>query len=118
VQYAATSPDFGGAVADLAARVTQAKAQYPAGQVAIYYTAFDEATNLFDLAQAQPVLASTAWYGSDGVANSADLAADPIAAQFASRVVYPNPNLGLSAQLSSRWKPIADQISAASGITP
>ena len=86
--------------------------------IAVYLAAFDEAVDVFHSAQANPTLANTAWYGSDGVALSAALTGDSSAAGFAASVGYPNPIFGLPDSLRNRWQPIADEIEARTGITP
>ena len=86
--------------------------------IAVYLAAFDEAVDVFHSAEANPTLANTAWYGSDGVALSAALTGDSNAAGFAASVGYPNPIFGLPDALRNRWQPIADEIEARTGITP
>jgi len=86
--------------------------------IAVYLAAFDEAVDVFHSAEANPTLANTTWYGSDGVALSAALTGDSSAAGFAASVGYPNPIFGLPDSLRNRWQPIADQIEARTGITP
>jgi branched-chain amino acid transport system substrate-binding protein len=86
--------------------------------IAVYLAAFDEAVDVFHSAQANPTLANTAWYGSDGVALSAALTGDSSAAGFAASVGYPNPIFGLPDALRNRWQPIADEIQARTGIPP
>jgi branched-chain amino acid transport system substrate-binding protein len=85
--------------------------------IAVYLAAFDEVVGVFNAAQANPTLSNTAWYGSDGVALSATLLADPAAAVFAIHSGYPNPIFGLPDGLRNRWQPIADAIEARTGIT-
>ena len=72
---------------------------------------------MFHSAQTNTTLSNTAWYGSDGVALSAVLLADPVAAAFAVHSEYPNPIFGLPDALRNRWQPIADAIEARTGIT-
>ena len=86
--------------------------------IAVYLAAFDEAVDIFHSAEANPTLANTAWYGSDGVALSAALTGDSSAAGFAASVGYPNPIFGLPDKLRNRWQPIADEVEARTGITP
>ena len=86
--------------------------------IAVYLAAFDEVVDIFHSAEANPTLASTAWYGSDGVALSAALTGDSSAAAFAASVGYPNPIFGLPDSLRNRWQPVANAIEARTGITP
>src|SRR6266496_1720907 len=76
--------------------------------IAVYLAAFDEAVDVFHSAQANPTLANTAWYGSDGVALSAALTSDSSAAGFAASVGYPNPIFGLPDALRNQWQPVAN----------
>jgi len=65
-----------------------------------------------------PLLPTTTWYGSDGVALSAALTGDATAAAFSASVDYPNPIFGLPDSLQSEWQPISDEIEARTGIKP
>ena len=86
--------------------------------IAVHLAAFDEVVGVFHAAQANSTLSNTAWYGSDGVALSAVLPADSVAAAFAVRAGYPNPIFGLPDALRNKWQPIADAIEARTAIAP
>jgi branched-chain amino acid transport system substrate-binding protein len=71
---------------------------------------------VFNSAQGNATLSNVPWYGSDGVALSSALLADPVAAAFAVHSGYPNPIFGLPDALRNKWQPIADAIEARTGI--
>lgn len=87
-------------------------------ETAIYLAGFDEVARLMNAAVHYPSLKRVKWYGSDGVANSAALLNDPIAAQFAMDVDYPNPNLGLPGMAAEKWIPLSDRYYAKTGQRP
>jgi branched-chain amino acid transport system substrate-binding protein len=118
-RYEPTTSDFSAAENSVASQITSliAGGTNPAS-IAVYLAAFDEVVGVFDLAWSYPALVSTAFYGSDGVALSAALLADPVAAAFAIHSGYPNPIFGLPEALRNRWQPVADAIEARTGITP
>jgi branched-chain amino acid transport system substrate-binding protein len=114
-QYEPTTTDFTVAITSIASQVGAG-----GSTIAVYLAAFDEVVDIFHAAQSNPTLSTTMWYGSDGVALSAALTADPTAAAFAARpsVGYPNPIFGLPDSLQSEWQPISDEIEARTGIKP
>src|SRR5262245_16028102 len=118
-RYEPTTTDFSAATESIASQIASliAGGTNPSA-IAVYLAAFDEAVDVFHSAEANPTLANTAWYGSDGVALSAALTSDPTAAGFAASVGYPNPIFGLPDRLRNRWQPISDAIEARIGITP
>jgi len=118
-RYEPTTTDFSVATNSIASQIASLiGGGINPSAIAVYLAAFDEAVDVFHSAQANPTLANTAWYGSDGVALSAALTSDSSAAGFAASVGYPNPIFGLPDTLRNRWQPIADEIEARSGITP
>jgi branched-chain amino acid transport system substrate-binding protein len=118
-RYEPTTTDFSVATNSVASQIgSLIGSGISPSTIAVYLAAFDEAVDVFHSAEANPTLANTAWYGSDGVALSAALTSDPNAAGFAASVGYPNPIFGLPDALRNRWQPIADEIEARTGITP
>jgi len=118
-RYEPTTTNFSAATDAAASQIASLMGSgFNPSTIAVYLAAFDEAVDLFHSAEANPTLANTAWYGSDGVALSAALTGDPSAAAFAASVGYPNPIFGLPDALRNRWQPIADQVEARTGITP
>jgi branched-chain amino acid transport system substrate-binding protein len=118
MSYATNETDYTATVATVGARLREAIAEYGASSVGIYLAAFDEAGAIFARAGADSVLASTRWYGSDGVALSDVLLNNSTAADFAMRTGYPNPTLGLDERLKDRWGPLSDKIKAKTGAAP
>jgi branched-chain amino acid transport system substrate-binding protein len=118
VSYATNETDYSPTVTVLGDRIREAIATYGAASVGVYLAAFDEAAAIFTSAGADNVLASTRWYGSDGVALSDTLLANSTAADFAVRAGYPNPTLGLDERLKDRWGPLSVQIKAKTGAAP
>jgi branched-chain amino acid transport system substrate-binding protein len=117
-RYEPTTNDFSAATTSVASQIQHLiNAGTSPSSIAVYLAAFDEVVDVFHSAQANTTLSNTAWYGSDGVALSAVLLADPNAAAFAVHSGYPNPIFGLPDALRNRWQPIADAIEARTGIT-
>jgi branched-chain amino acid transport system substrate-binding protein len=117
-RYEPTTTDFSAATSSVASQITSLiNGGTNPSSIAVYLAAFDEVVRVFHAAQANSTLSNTAWYGSDGVALSATLVADPVAAAFAIHTGYPNPIFGLPDALRNRWQPIANAIEARTGIT-
>ena len=117
-RYEPTTTDFSAATAAINSQVASAQLVSSASTIGVYLAAFDEVVGVFQSAQADPTLSTTAWYGSDGVALSAALVDNSEAAAFATTVGYPNPIFGLDDSLQSKWQPVADAIQARTGIEP
>ena len=118
-RYEPATTDFSAATNSVASQITNLiGGGINPSAIAVYLAAFDEAVDVFHSAEANPTLANTAWYGSDGVSLSAGLTGDSSAAGFAASVGYPNPIFGLPDALRNRWQPIANEIEARTGITP
>jgi branched-chain amino acid transport system substrate-binding protein len=118
-RYEPTTTNFSAATNSVASQITSLMGLgFSPSTIAVYLAAFDEVVDIFHSAEANPTLANTAWYGSDGVALSAALTGDSSAAGFAASVGYPNPIFGLPDALRNRWQPIADAVEARTGITP
>jgi branched-chain amino acid transport system substrate-binding protein len=118
VAYGAETRDFSVTVTALRAQLEQAIARHGRSHVAVYLAAFDEVVAFFASAQADPVLASVRWYGSDAVAQSAALLGDPRAAEFAIRTGYPNPVFGLDEGARDIWEPLVQRIRARTSLEP
>jgi len=117
-RYEPATTDFSTADSSVASQITSLiNGGTAPSSIAVYLAAFDEVVGVFNTAQTNPTLSNTAWYGSDGVALSAALVADPVAAAFAIHAGYPNPIFGLPDALLNRWQPIANAIEARTGIT-
>lgn len=114
VQYPTASPSFADVVTALASQV----AAGPAGKTAVYLAAFDEVVDLFRAATGNAALQAVPWYGSDGVALSAALPADSIAAAFAIKTNYANPTLLRPDAARARWQPLVAPTVQATGMEP
>jgi branched-chain amino acid transport system substrate-binding protein len=107
VTYAEDEDDFGPVVEDVASLIDE----HGGDSTAVYLTAFGEVAQLFEAAAGdEATLTSVPWYGSDSVALSEDLVADAAAADFAVRVGYPNPILGLRDQDRAMWQPVVESV--------
>jgi len=118
VRYETTATDFGPTLTAISAQVTTYQAAHPGAKIAIYLAAFDEAASILAAAKNDPVLSTVKWYGSDGVAQSAALTANPACAAFAATSGFPNPNFGLDDEMVGTWAPVAARIQARSGVAP
>jgi branched-chain amino acid transport system substrate-binding protein len=110
VRYEADATDFTPVVAALRAQVQQALAQYGASTVAVHLTAMGEVAPLLTIANADPLVGTVHWYGSDGAAKNQGLLDAPQAAEFAVRTGYPNPQFGLEEGARDIWEPLAARI--------
>jgi branched-chain amino acid transport system substrate-binding protein len=121
-RYEPSTTDFSQATTEIAAQINDLISHNTnPSTIAVYLAAFDEVVDIFNAAHSLGApLSTTKWYGSDGVALSAALTGDAIAAAFAATasVDYPNPIFGLPDSLHSEWQPIADAIEARTGIKP
>jgi branched-chain amino acid transport system substrate-binding protein len=114
IEYAADNTlNAGAVVAEIAKQAAGA-----AGKTAIYLASFDEAVDVFKAAAAVASLGVLPWYGSDGVALSAPLAADSVAAAFAAQTGYLAPTLLRSDAARPKWQPLVDAVVAKAGIEP
>jgi len=96
-RYEPTTSDFTAADSSVASQITSLIAGgTDPSSIAVYLAAFDEVVGVFDLAWNYPALLETPFYGSDGVALSAALLDDPVAAAFGIHSRYPNPIFDLS----------------------
>jgi branched-chain amino acid transport system substrate-binding protein len=118
VEYAANATNYTATVQSLATQVRQARVSRPASQVAVYLAGFDEVADVFALAAQDTSLTSVRWYGSDGVAQSSVLLANPGAVAFAEQVGFPTPLFGLDFTAQDRWQPLAARIKARTGTDP
>jgi branched-chain amino acid transport system substrate-binding protein len=118
VQYGPSTADFAPVLTTLTGQVTEALSQNPGATVGIYLAAFDEVVAIFNLAKNNATLSSLRWYGSDGVALSNALLANPEAARFAAKTGYPNPIFGFDDGAADQWTPIAERIMDRVGYAP
>src|SRR6266481_4180736 len=117
-RYEPTTTDFSAATNSIASQIASLiSGGTDPSTIAVYLAAFDEVVDVFHGAQGNTSLSNAAWYGSDGVALSAVLPSDSVAAAFAVHAGYPNPIFGLPEALRNKWQPIADAIEARTGIT-
>lgn len=119
MKYSATATEFSGIATNLSSQVRVAAAGRDTGTVAVYLAAFDiDAVALFTAACEDSVLGSVHWYGSDGVARSDPVLGSRDAADFAMRVGYPNPVLGLVEGARDVWAPLSARIRARANAEP
>jgi branched-chain amino acid transport system substrate-binding protein len=116
--YATTTTNFAAVVSAVKEKVSSLSAKYGTASVGVYLASFDECTELFKLAAAEPVLKNVKWFGGDGVVLSTALLSDPTVADFAIATGFFAPSVGLPMALESKWKPVADRIKAKTGIEP
>jgi branched-chain amino acid transport system substrate-binding protein len=118
VVYAANEPDFQPVVAEILAAI-EASDSAPE-ETAVYLAAFGEVVDLFAAAAtiSNDALISLPWYGSDSVAQIAELLQNPDAAGFAVTVGYPNPILGLRDEDEPLWGPVIEDLEETLGRRP
>lgn len=114
--YGESETDFSAVLAEVKSQILNLSATYPANQIAVQLSSFDETTAIFNLASSDPILASVNWYGSDGFVNNQSLTQDPLAAQFAFNTHYFSPILGLTPLYENIWGPLFDDVFQITGI--
>jgi branched-chain amino acid transport system substrate-binding protein len=115
VVYGPNETDFSDEVAHLET-VLASSAQL--GEVGVYLAGFGEVGDLLTAVSHSPSLSSLKWYGSNSVALSGELIANPTGAAFAVKAGYPNPILGLRPQDEPVWGPISLRVSHELGRAP
>jgi branched-chain amino acid transport system substrate-binding protein len=113
--YGTETEDFAATVAALRAQVEQAIAAHGAERVGIYLVGFNEVAELLAQADADPVLGTVRWYGSDSTARLDALINDSRAAAFAMRSGFPSPVFGMEEGARDIWEPVVAQIRARTG---
>ncbi|MGE5732270.1 MAG: ABC transporter substrate-binding protein [Gemmatimonas sp.] len=114
-----TTGEFSAIAARLSTQVQAATAQSESAKLGIYLPTFDtDAVALFEAACTDAVLGSVHWYGGDGTARAELLLRSAEAAEFATRVGYPNPIFGLEDGARDIWEPLAARIRARSSTEP
>ncbi len=114
IRYNPTDSDFTPEIATMSSKVNQAITGYGNESVGVLLLSFDEAEDIFVLAQNDLALSSVRWYGSDGFALSQALVSNPEAAQFAMSVGLVCPvyggDLDLKVRIEQRvWEKIGRQ---------
>jgi branched-chain amino acid transport system substrate-binding protein len=117
VSYDPAVTGFTAHVAALGTAVRLAKSQQPAAHVAVYLASFEEAVDIFRLAQLDPELSSVRWYGGDGVTQSRALL-DASVAAFAVATSFTAPNVGLDDANRDQWEPLSVEIRERIGFAP
>jgi branched-chain amino acid transport system substrate-binding protein len=118
VEYAATTHDLSETIASLRTQVNQAIAQTGAVGVAVYLSAFEEVAQIFTAADADPVLSSVRWYGTNNTAAFESLAEIPGAAEFAARAGFPNPYFGVDESARDIWEPLTTRVRERANVEP
>ena len=112
VPYGANTTDFAPAVSALRTQLDEAIAKYGASRVSVYVAGFDEASQIFTRATADPVLGSVRWFGGDGVALSDGVTEDPVVAQFVMRTGFASALFGLDEGARDIWEPLRGRMRA------
>lgn len=89
--YNAESPDFPGIVTQVNDEIGNLLKQYKPSEIGIVVIGFNEVAQLFSTAAKYPNLKKVPWFGSDGTALLTEITSNPVAAQFASDVLFINP---------------------------
>jgi branched-chain amino acid transport system substrate-binding protein len=116
VEYPTEKEDFPAVVRQI---VSQLPAGWrDAGGVTVQVSAFDEIVQLFQALSAVPGLSKLRWLGSDGLALSAPLLKDSVAANFAVETRFLAPTLLRSTESKPKWEPLVKAASGRSGVEP
>jgi len=116
--YATSGANYAALITSIKAQVSTLTGTYGADKVGVYLASFDEGTEIFKLAAADPVLNSVKWFGGDGVVLSTAFLSDANVAEFAIKTGFFAPSFGLPVATESQWKPIAVRIKAKTGVDP
>jgi branched-chain amino acid transport system substrate-binding protein len=116
--YTTTATNYAALIASIKTQVNTLLGVHGAGKVGIYLSSFDEGTEIFKLAAADPVLSNVKWFGGDGVVLSTAFLSDAAVADFAIKTGFFAPSFGLPSANESQWKPIAARIKAKTGVEP
>ncbi len=114
--YPANESDFVDEVESLEA--TLAGISAPPEEVGVYLAAFAEVESLFSAVVESESLSALRWYGSNSVALSGELIANPTASDFAVTAGYPNPILGLRDADEALWGPVSERVNGHIGRDP
>ena len=91
-------------------RITTLTATYGDTAVGVYLASFDEAVDIFNLANGDTVLQSVHWYGGDGFIKSSAILSSNAACDFAIATSYYAPEFGLPMSAQSKWQPLTSAI--------
>lgn len=117
VRYAPNSSDYSQDVRALSAKVKDAVSRYGAGGVGVYLLSFEEGGRIMGLAAGDPVLSSVKWFGSDGIANQADLAENGTLADFAVKTDFIAP-IYSGEDERQLYKNVSNSVKRATGSEP
>lgn len=116
--YATNTTNYSAVVAAIKAQLTTMITANGVDKSAVYLASFDEGTEIFKLAAADPVLSSVKWFGGDGVVLSTAFLTNATVADFIIKTGFFAPSFGLSAATQSQWAPVAARIKAKTSTEP
>ncbi len=116
--YGTALTNYATIAANIKTQLNTLIALHGANKVGVYLASFDEGTEIFKLAAADPVLNSVKWFGGDGVVLSTAFLNDATVAEFAIKTSFFAPSFGLPVATESKWKPIAARIKAKTTMEP
>jgi len=108
--YATTTTDYTALLNDIKSRITTLSATYGDTAVGVYLASFDEAVDIFNLANGDSLLQSVNWYGGDGFIKSSAILSSNAACDFAIATSYYAPEFGLPMSAQSKWQPLTSAI--------
>ncbi len=88
VRYNPESPEFSASVSLLASQVDEQINQYGKDKVAVGVFGFGETVNIMQAASQHDILDEIKWYGGDSNVKEIAFIEDPIASEFANKVVF------------------------------
>jgi branched-chain amino acid transport system substrate-binding protein len=117
VAYKPSSTSYSAEVEALGAEVKNASIVYGKDRVGVYLVSFDEGADIINLAAKDPILSSVKWFGSDGIANLAELAQNSTLAQFAVKTGFITP-VYAGEEGSPLYANLSEAITAITGSKP
>ncbi|RQW79166.1 MAG: ABC transporter substrate-binding protein [Methanothrix sp.] len=117
IRYAPDSADYSASVKALSKRVKETVARFGADKVGVYLLSFEEGSKIMALAARDPVLSSVKWFGSDGIANQADLVENGTIADFAVKTDFVAP-IYSGADNRQLYKDVSNSVMNATGSEP
>jgi branched-chain amino acid transport system substrate-binding protein len=117
IRYAPNSADYSASVNALSKRVKETVARFGADKVGVYLLSFEEGRKIMALAAKDPVLSSVKWFGSDGIANQADLVENSTIADFAVKTDFIAP-IYSGEEDRQLYKDVSNSVRNATGSEP
>ncbi len=109
--------DYASIIHNLSTDVSAAQQKYGTSAVGVYAIGFDELVPLFSCSEADPMLVSVKWFGSDGSAKAHALIRNASVARFAAKTGFSAPVYGVEKETAPTVN-LTQRIEATTGSEP